>query len=228
MALPLALLGLAALVVLTLAAVWYVNRRLKTLEAKVKLSGGLSGSNIKQMERLQGDVSEVKHNIHQLAGEMGLRLAAAQPPAKRDELPRVCAAAEVKGAPPPAAAPTLAAAPPPQVKAATPAAAAVTQAAVAQAAPPPAAATPPQAGAAVTQAVAPPPAVTQAATTPTPPAEDPTPLPAPPPTEKPKGKGKGKRRAIAFDLFPEFVGPPVPRVEEVHSECEGDVCPVPK
>jgi hypothetical protein len=211
MALPLALLGLAALVVFTLAAVWYVNRRLKTLEAKVKLSGGLSGSNIKQMERLQGDVSEVKHNIHQLAGEMGLRLAAAQPPAKRDELPRVCAAAEVKASPPHVE--VKASAPPPVA---------------APAAPPPTAAAPPPA---VAQAVAPPPVevkasaplvVAQAA----PPAEDPTPPPAA--AEKPKGKGKGKRRAIAFDLFPEFVGPPVPRVEEVHSECEGDVCPVPK
>lgn len=204
MALPLALLGLATLVVLTLAAVWYVNRRLKTLEAKVKLSGCLSGSNIKQMERLQGDVSEVKHNIHQLAGEMGLRLAAAQPP-------RVCAAAEVKASPPHVE--VKASAPPPVA---------------APAAPPPTAAAPPPA---VAQAVAPPPVevkasaplvVAQAA----PPAEDPTPPPAA--AEKPKGKGKGKRRAIAFDLFPEFVGPPVPRVEEVHSECEGDVCPVPK
>lgn len=223
MALPLALLGLAVLAVLTLAAVWYVNRRLKTLEAKVKLSGGLSGTNIKQMERLHGDVSEVRHNIQQLAGEMGLRLAAAQPPAKRDEHPRGCAAAGNKGALTQAAAPTPAAALPAQAKVAPPPAAvapaaapaaAVTQPAVAPAATPPAAAG--------TQAAAPPPA---------PPAEDPAPPPAPQLTEKPKGKGKGKRRTIAFDLFPEFVGPPVPRVprvEEVHSECEGDVCPVPK
>ena len=235
---PTIILGVLCLVALTVLGIWYVNRRLKAVEAKVKVEYGLSADRVRDMNRLTADVNEVRHSVGLLAHEMGLRFErknASVTNASAKETPATKTAPQVTEAPKPqaskapqTAAPEAAAPDAPNTQPSTP------QVRTAEA-PEVKVAEAPQVQPEVKAAEAPQPAAPQP--------EAPQVAGVKPQRSAVKGKGgKGKiagkgKRAIVFDLFPEFIGPPLPekegngpRVEEVNdtdTECEGGVCPIP-
>jgi FtsZ-interacting cell division protein ZipA len=244
----LTVVGLVVTVVLTLAAVWYASRRLRQLEAKLKLGNGLTATHIKDMDKVVADISEVKQGLHSLAHEMGLKFvspergqhqtaqrqkppveqprAAPQPshkqPSQQEATKSPSQKEEATLQSPPEATKS-----PSQKEATTPS-------------PPEATKSPSQKEAKIQS----PPEATksptqQEAKIQSPPDATKSPSQQPPSARKGKGKGKGKS-TILMNLFPEFVGPitiptetttsstHVPRVEEMgeDTECEGGMCTI--
>jgi len=246
---PTIILGVLVMVALTILGIWYVNRRLKAVEAKVKVEYGLSADRVRDMNRLTADVNEVRSSVGMLAQEMGLRFERRS--AAPQAAPSLTKPSQVTKAAQPAA--TQPAATPKQIPRATtdtPTAATPKTTMTHQTQTVKVAADPPEAQPQEPQPDTARPAQSQPETqAPEPQVEAPAQAPREEPKPEPKrsavrAKGRGKaaagkgKRAIVFDLFPEFIGPPlptkegnVPRVEEVNdtdTECEGGVCPVPQ
>jgi outer membrane biosynthesis protein TonB len=237
------ILGLALMVVLTLAGVWYVSRRLRQLEAKVKLGCGLSGAHIKDMDKVAADVAEVKHGMHSLAHEMGLRFVhpktVAKPPSQQTQnspSQKTQNSPSQKTQNSPSQQPK--ASEPPSQQPKSPNEKAIAESPSQQPKSPneKAIAEPPsqQPKSPNEKAIAEPPSQQTKSPNENAVAEP----PKTPQRGKGKGKGKGKT-TLMMNLFPEFVGPitiprspskdgdsNVPRVEEMGDECEGGVCSI--
>jgi hypothetical protein len=84
----LTIVGLVVTVILTLAAVWYASRRLRQLEARLKLGNGLTATHIKDMDKVVADISEVKQGLHSLAQEMGLKFVSREGGQHRSPMPK--------------------------------------------------------------------------------------------------------------------------------------------
>jgi hypothetical protein len=249
------ILGLALMVVLTLAGVWYVSRRLRQLEAKVKLGCGLSGAHIKDMDKVAADVAEVKHGMHSLAHEMGLRFvhpkAAAKPPSqtpKAVEKPPSQTQKATEKSPsqqPKSPNEKAIAEPPSQQPTATDEKAIAKSPSQQPNSPEPPSQKPKTSENSPSQqpktsenSPSQQPKTQDEKAIAEPPSQQPSQPPKTPQRGKGKGKGKGKT-TLMMNLFPEFVGPitiphsppndgdsNVPRVEEMGDECEGGVCSI--
>jgi len=239
----LTVVGLVVTVVLTLAAVWYASRRLRQLEAKLKLGNGLTATHIKDMDKVVADISEVKQGLHSLAHEMGLKFVSpervqhqtAQRQKPPVEQPR--AAPQQSHKRQQEAAKSLS-----QKEATTPSQKEATIQSPPEATKSPSqqeATTPSQQEAtkSLSQQEATKSPSQQEAKIQSPPEATKSPSQQPPTARKGKGKGKS---TILMNLFPEFVGPitiptetttsstHVPRVEEMgeDTECEGGMCTI--
>jgi FtsZ-interacting cell division protein ZipA len=252
----LTVVGLVVTVVLTLAAVWYASRRLRQLEAKLKLGNGLTATHIKDMDKVVADISEVKQGLHSLAHEMGLKFVSPERMQHQTAQRLKPPVEQPRAAPQPShkqpsqqeatKSPSQqeATKSPSQQEATTPSQQEATKSPSQQEATiqsqQEATKSPSQKEATITsQQEATKSPSQQEAKIQSPPDATKSPSQQPPSARKGKGKGKGKS-TILMNLFPEFVGPitiptetttsstHVPRVEEMgeDTECEGGMCTI--